>query len=101
MGSWFLQELQKFQERYPFIGNVQGKGLTIGIELNREGDRDRPLEKKITNEIFDRMIRAGIIMMCYSAKIRINPPLCISQELGEKSLVAMQAVFDSIANDYF
>ncbi|NJK48760.1 aspartate aminotransferase family protein [Candidatus Gracilibacteria bacterium] len=101
IGSWFLQELQKFQERYPFIGNVQGKGLTIGIELNREGDRDRPLEKEITNEIFDRMIRAGIIMMCYSAKIRINPPLCISQELGEKSLVAMQAVFDSIANDYF
>lgn len=100
VGSWFLTELTKFQQRYSFVGNVQGEGLMIGIELNRNQDPNRPLEKEITNEIFDRMIKAGVIMMCYSAKIRINPPLCISQELGEKSLIAMQKVFDSIANDY-
>jgi 4-aminobutyrate aminotransferase-like enzyme len=101
VGSWFLQELQKFQERYSFIGNVQGEGLMIGIELNRNKDPNLPLEKEITNEVFDRMVKAGVIMMCYSAKIRINPPLCISQELSEKALIAMQGVFDSIANDYF
>ena len=69
--------------------------------MNRDKDPSRPLEKEITNEIFDRTIKAGIIMMCYSAKMRINPPLCISQELAEKALVTMQSVFDSIADDYF
>jgi 4-aminobutyrate aminotransferase / (S)-3-amino-2-methylpropionate transaminase / 5-aminovalerate transaminase len=101
VGAWFLEKLQKFQERYPFVGNVQGQGLTIGIELNRDKNPNTPLEKEITNEIFDRMIQAGIIMMCYGAKIRINPPLCISQELCEKALLTMQEVFDSIADDYF
>lgn len=101
VGGWFLQALKKFEDRYSFVGNVQGKGLMIGIELNRDKDPDRPLEKAITNEIFDRMVKAGIIMMCYSAKIRINPPLCLSQELAEKALVTMQEVFDAIAHDYF
>ena len=101
VGSWFLKELQGFKGRYPFVGNVQGEGLMIGIELVRDGDPNCPLEKEITLEIFDRMVQAGVIMMCYGAKIRINPPLGISQELCEKALMTMDEVFDSIANDYF
>jgi 4-aminobutyrate aminotransferase/(S)-3-amino-2-methylpropionate transaminase len=101
VGGWFLQELKQFKDRYSFVGNVQGEGLMIGMELNRDRDPSRPLEKAITLEIFDRMIKSGVIMMCYGAKIRINPPLCISQELCEKAVTTMQEVFDSIANDYF
>jgi 4-aminobutyrate aminotransferase-like enzyme len=101
VGDWFLGELKKFPNYYPFVGNVQGAGLMIGMELNYDQDPNRPLDKKITLEIFDRMIKAGVIMMCYGHKIRINPPLCISHELCEKALFAMREVFDSIANDYF
>ncbi len=101
VGGWFLEKLQGFKERYSFVGDVRGTGLMIGIELVRDGDPSRPVEKEITGELFRRAIEAGIIMMCYGPRIRINPPLCISQELCEKALAAMETVFDSIANDYF
>jgi 4-aminobutyrate aminotransferase-like enzyme len=99
IGSWLLQELQNFKERYPFVSNVRGKGLAIGMELSRDRDPNRPLEKKITTKIFDRMVREGVIMMCYGPKIRINPPLCITQEQAEKAVFAMQTVFDLIAEE--
>jgi 4-aminobutyrate aminotransferase-like enzyme len=101
VGGWFLEKLQEMKKRYSFIGNVQGEGLMIGLELSRDNNPNLPLEKEITLEIFDRMVRAGVIMMCYGAKIRINPPLCITKEQCEKALATIDTVFSTIANDYF
>ena len=101
VGAWLLQSLQSFETRYPFVGKVQGQGLLLGIELVQDKDSKQPLNSQVTGQIFDRLLEAGVIMMAYSAKIRINPPLCISQELCEQVVAAMHKVFDSIASDYF
>lgn len=101
VGSWFLGQLQTLAQRYPFIGNVQGEGLMIGLELVTNQDPTQPLKKEITNEIFSRMVKAGVIMMCYGAKIRINPPLCITEDQCHKAFLAMEQVFESIEQDYF
>lgn len=101
IGDFFIDKLATFYHKYPFVGKIHGKGLLIGIELVSDKKMKEPLDTIITNQIFNRLIKKGIIMMAYNAKIRINPPLCVSRELCEKTIESIDQVFSSIANDYF
>ena len=86
VGEAMLKRLREMQERHPVIGDVRGKGLMIGVELVADRKTKEPLDKRLTRELFHQCLDRGLISMCYSPCIRINPPLVITEEEAMEAL---------------
>jgi 4-aminobutyrate aminotransferase/(S)-3-amino-2-methylpropionate transaminase len=98
VGAFMLEKFKALQEKYPFIGDVRGKGLLIGIELVKDKTTKEKLEKAQTRLIFQECLKRGLIMMGYNAEIRINPPLIIDEETAEEGIAIMDEVFSYVAD---
>lgn len=71
MGSYLEQKLGALKNSHPdVVITVRGKGLMLGMELNRSG-----------KQVVDRCLAAGLILNCTAERIiRFVPPLIITQE---------------------
>jgi acetylornithine/N-succinyldiaminopimelate aminotransferase len=70
MGERVLKELQAIQARRPAVKSVRGKGLLIGMELDRE-----------VRPVLIRCLGAGLLLSNAGEKvIRFAPPLIVSEE---------------------
>ena len=93
VGGQMLHRLNTLKEKYEFIGDVRGKGLLIGIDLVRDLKTREPLSRKITEQIFMEALRRGIVTMTYFPRVRINPPLVITEEQAETGVAILDEVF--------
>jgi 4-aminobutyrate aminotransferase/(S)-3-amino-2-methylpropionate transaminase len=98
VGAFMLQKFLAFKEKFPFVGDVRGKGLLIGIELVKNKLTKEKLDKANTRMIFQECLKRGLIMMGYNAEIRINPPLIIDEETAEEGIAIMDEVFTNAAD---
>jgi 4-aminobutyrate aminotransferase-like enzyme len=98
-GEWMLGRFREMQERHEFIGNVQGKGLAIGIELVKDRATREPLDKKVCTRIFQECLARGLVCMVYSPHFRVNPALSIDQETAETALGILDEVFDLVGRE--
>jgi 4-aminobutyrate aminotransferase-like enzyme len=80
VGAVMLKALKELQEKYPFIGDVRGRGLMIGVEMVADRETKEPLDKTITRALFHEALERGLITMSYSHVMRINPPLVITED---------------------
>ncbi|MBI4055634.1 MAG: aspartate aminotransferase family protein [Elusimicrobia bacterium] len=100
IGHQLLQRLRGLQEKYRFIGEVRGRGLLIGVELVEDPKTQKPLQKKITREVFQECLRRGLLSMSYSHILRINPPLILTQEEADRGLEILDSVFSTVAQKF-
>jgi 4-aminobutyrate aminotransferase-like enzyme len=80
VGAEMLRALQPLVEKYPFVGEVRGRGLMIGLELVKDQKTREPLSKPACEAIFLAAMRRGLLTMAYTPRVRINPPLVITTE---------------------
>ncbi|ABL77945.1 acetyl ornithine aminotransferase family protein [Thermofilum pendens] len=84
VGEYAMKRLRELQEEIPYIGDVRGKGLMIGVELiARDGSPNPKLLQKTLEIAFKKgllVIGAGV------STIRIAPPLIITQQEMETGL---------------
>ncbi len=80
VGKILKNKLLELKEESPFVGDVRGEGLMIGVELVSDKKTKEPLDKKLTRRLFHECLDRGLISMCYTHNIRINPPLVISED---------------------
>jgi 4-aminobutyrate aminotransferase-like enzyme len=81
IGELLLGELQRLR-RFPFVGEVRGQGLLCAIDLvdPRSGPKTRaPLGKPECTALFRLCLERGLLTMAYSPRVRINPPLVITE----------------------
>ncbi|MBI3989077.1 MAG: aspartate aminotransferase family protein [candidate division NC10 bacterium] len=97
VGAVMLKKLEAFKERYPFVGDVRGKGLLLGIELVKDRRTKEPLPKQVTQRLFQACLQRGLLAMCYSHNIRINPPLTIAEAQALEGLAILEEVFADLA----
>jgi 4-aminobutyrate aminotransferase-like enzyme len=97
MGELLLTALRPFVERYPFVGHVGGSGLFIGIELVRDKSTKEPLPRTVTEDIFRRCLRRGLLTMAYAASVRLQPPLILDEDTALAAVEILRAVFDEIS----
>ena len=97
VGDLMLRRLTEMQERYPFIGDVRGKGLLIGVELVRDRASKEPLAKDVCVRLFREGLRRGLISMVYSPSFRVNPPLSIDAATAETALGILDECFADLA----
>ena len=87
--------IDEFKPKYSFLGNIQGKGLLIGIEfLTEDGKPDNKMPIKVVREAFKR----GLLIFTTGHKgnfLKVCPPLVITKELADKGLDILDEAIDA------
>jgi len=99
VGAFLLAELRGLQERYEFIGDVRGAGLLIGMDLVKDRGTKEPLAREISEQIFLGALRRGLLLMGYFSRVRINPPLVLTESEARDGIAILDEVFAEIARD--
>jgi 4-aminobutyrate aminotransferase / (S)-3-amino-2-methylpropionate transaminase / 5-aminovalerate transaminase len=96
VGTYFLEALEPFVDRYPFIGNVDGCGLLIGIQLVNDKRTREPLQQTQTRRIFEGCLRRGLLTMAYAANFRIQPAMTIDETTVDEVVAILTEVFNAV-----
>ena len=97
VGAVLLSELRRLQEKYEFIGDVRGAGLLIGLDLVKDRVSKEPLARAVTEEIFRSAFRRGLLLMGYFPRVRINPPLILTESEARDGAAILDDVFAEVA----
>ena len=99
------QLIDRFNEQlvnHPYVGNIRGKGLLIGIELVEDKATKTPLPVAKVNELIARCKEKGLIIgkngvtvAGFNNVLTLSPPLSITDE--EKDYIATTLI-DAFAN---
>jgi predicted acetylornithine/succinylornithine family transaminase len=86
MGDYFLSQLEAIREKFPFVKEVRGKGLILGIELKIDG-----------SSIVKEMLRRKILINCTMGNVlRFLPPLVVTREEIDRVVQALEEVFQEL-----
>jgi len=97
VGAKMRERLERMQERHPVIGDVRGRGLLLGVELVQDRATKQPVDKAWSRELFHECLRRGLVSMCYSHVIRINPPLVIDEATALEGLDALDEAIAAVS----
>jgi len=98
MGDLFFAGLAKLKSRYPFVGDVRGKGLMIGIELVEE---DKVPSADLTTKLLNAAKDEGVLVGrggLYGNVIRLTPPMTIQPAEVEEGLDKLGRACEKVAN---
>ncbi|MGQ4911618.1 MAG: aspartate aminotransferase family protein [Candidatus Thorarchaeota archaeon] len=97
-GQYIMKRLNELKDEFPFIGDVRGLGLMIGIDLVKDPTTRAPdptLAERIREICRKQQVLVGI-GGAYGNVIRIQPPLVITQEEIEQALEALTNAFKEV-----
>ncbi len=86
MGEYFKGKLEELKDRYPFVKEVRGLGLMVGVELEADG-----------NKVLEECMKEGLILNCIGGKIlRILPPYIVTENEIDEAVQILDRVFAKI-----
>lgn len=87
MGTYLLKELKEELKGHPYVGDIRGKGLLVGIELVSDQISKAPLDIQLVNQVIARCKEKGVIIGKNGATVAghnnvltLSPPLMIPKE---------------------
>lgn len=87
IGLYMTERLKAMQARFPFMVDVRGLGLMIGVELSIDG-----------KPVFDECLAKGLIINCTQGRVlRIMPALNVTRKQAVKALDILEKVFTATA----
>jgi len=76
LGKYFLESLENLKIKYPFVEEVRGRGLILGMELTFEGA-----------DIVRSCMEKGLLINCTNGNVlRFVPPLIITESDVDKAV---------------
>ena len=100
LGNQVVNELTHLLQNHPFVGDVRGKGLLIGIELVKDKNTKEPLDVARVNQVIASCKQEGLLIgkngatvAGYNNVLALSPPLNI--ELKDIQFI-IRTVSDSI-----
>jgi predicted acetylornithine/succinylornithine family transaminase len=86
MGDYFLAQLKEIQGKFPFVKEVRGRGLILGMELKIDG-----------SSMVKEMLKKKILINCTMGNVlRFLPPLVVTQEEVDRVVKALEEVFQEL-----
>ena len=81
MGAYFLDGLHSILDQSPLLGNIQGLGLLLGIELVQDKKTKEPLEEpsEVMERFRDKLLERGLICHGRFGRIMLWPPLIVTK----------------------
>jgi 4-aminobutyrate aminotransferase-like enzyme len=99
VGEYFLKKIEDWVDRYPFVGDVRGAGLMIGIDLVRDKSTKEPISKSTCRRIFQECLKRGLLTMAYTHRVRIQPAMTIDEGTVDTAVAILAEVFDLVARE--
>lgn len=103
LGEQVLSDLSNLLQDHPFVGDVRGKGLLIGIELVRDKQTKEPLEVALVNQVIASCKQQGVLIgkngatvAGYNNVLTLSPPLNIDVEDLKFLIKTLTAALKSI-----
>lgn len=82
-GAHFMKRLEGLRKKYRFIKDLRGRGLMIGLELDREG-----------KEVVSECLKRGFLINCtHDTVLRFIPPLVITPVEIDRLVEALDEIF--------
>ena len=83
VGEYFKEHLLDLKDRYPFIKEVRGRGLILGIELDFPG-----------SEVVAKCQERGVLINCTAERVlRFLPPLIVTTDEVDLLIETLESVF--------
>lgn len=98
-GRQLLDGLQELQGRYPFLGDVRGLGLMVGVEIGVPG---RSPDSEMTKHIQQECLAKNLLLLTcgtYANVIRWVPPLVVSEGQINEGLTIFEEAIEGILED--
>jgi 4-aminobutyrate aminotransferase len=89
-GSQLMEGLQDLQRSYPFLGDVRGLGLMIGLEFRTES---RQPDKGLAKKVISACLEGGLMLLScgpWDNTIRFIPPLVVSEDEINQALEILE-----------
>ncbi len=99
VGAVLLDGLRGLQEKYRCIGDVRGVGLLIGMDLVVDRHTKEPLPGHVTEALFLAALRRGLLLMGYFSRVRINPPLVLTESEARDGVAILDEVFGELERE--
>ncbi len=110
VGRLLLDGLGELAARHPSIANVRGRGLLIGFDLVQSPDLEvathNPgegstktiafLPRQGCVDFFRDCLAGGLILMGYTPRVRIHPPLILSADEATHALAIIDRALDRL-----
>jgi taurine-pyruvate aminotransferase len=87
LGAQVVNEMTNLLHTHPFVGDVRGKGLLIGIELVKDKETKEPLDVALVNQVIADCKQEGLLIgkngatvAGYNNVLTLSPPLNIEQD---------------------
>jgi acetylornithine/succinyldiaminopimelate/putrescine aminotransferase len=88
-GGYLMSKLAALQQRFSFIKEVRGRGLLVGMELDRNG-------KRVVTLCQER----GLLINCTANNvIRFLPPLIITRSEVDEAVAILRGVLQQFASE--
>jgi len=101
VGKYLLNKLTDLQKSFPIIGDVRGKGLFLGFELNKKNKN--PLGEHATY-LSNRMKDLGILMSTdgpHHNVLKIKPPMVFSISNADELILRLSHILkEDFMQDY-
>ncbi|OIJ16267.1 aspartate aminotransferase family protein [Anaerobacillus arseniciselenatis] len=87
LGEKLLNQLQPLVQSHPYVGDVRGKGLLLGIELVKDKKTKEPIDVPVINQVIASCKKDGLIIGKNGATVAgfnnvltLAPPLNIEEK---------------------
>ncbi len=85
-GDYFFSRLEEMKKNFPFVKEVRGKGLILGMELKIDG-----------SAIVKEMLKKKILINCTMGNVlRFLPPLIVTKEEIDRVVNTLEEVLEEI-----
>jgi 4-aminobutyrate aminotransferase len=98
-GQQLRDAMEEMQIRWPFMGDIRGWGLMVGLEIGVPG---RGPDKDLAGRIQSQCLDANLLLLTcgtYGNVIRWIPPLVVSESQINDALLIMEEGFEEIFED--
>lgn len=99
-GKYFVDKLETLKSKYSFIGQIDSRGLYIGIELVKDVQTKEP-GVEIANQILLESLHEGIVFEkggYFHNRLQLIPPLTVTYETIDLAINKFDKIFDKVEN---
>ncbi len=94
VGQHLRGGLAALAERHGCVAHVRGEGLMIGFDLVEPSGALWSAAR--CQELFQALLRRGLITMAYAPRVRINPPLVFTRAQADEALDIFESALSGL-----
>ncbi|HTC77339.1 MAG TPA: aminotransferase class III-fold pyridoxal phosphate-dependent enzyme [Terriglobales bacterium] len=90
VGAYMMQRLSTWVSKHAMVGDVRGRGLMIGVEINKDKQSKQPVPD-VRDRIVELAFERGVLLLgAGESSIRLSPPLIVTKEQADVAMDVLE-----------